>query len=66
MGESYAGIFLPYIAKEIQAQKETLKFNVSSLSLGNALWGNLAAMGNVAALGFIEQHKTINSNSTMV
>ncbi|KAL5345844.1 hypothetical protein ACLOAV_008870 [Pseudogymnoascus australis] len=64
MGESYAGVFLPYIAKEIQAQKEALKFEVSSLSLGDALWGNWAAMSNVAALGFIERYKTVNS--TMV
>lgn len=57
MGESYAGVFLPYIAKEIQAQKATLKINIFSLSLGDALWGNWAAMGNVAAVGFLERHR---------
>ncbi|KFY88686.1 hypothetical protein V500_06195 [Pseudogymnoascus sp. VKM F-4518 (FW-2643)] len=57
MGESYAGIFLPYIAKEIQAQKATLKINISSLSLGDAFWGNWAAMNNVVALPFILAHR---------
>ncbi|KFY34074.1 hypothetical protein V494_07080 [Pseudogymnoascus sp. VKM F-4513 (FW-928)] len=57
MGESYSGVFLPYIAKEIQAQEKTLKVKISSLSLGDALWGNWAAMGNVAGVGYLEQHR---------
>ncbi|OAF59810.1 hypothetical protein VC83_03810 [Pseudogymnoascus destructans] len=58
MGESYAGIFLPYIAEEIQAQKSTLKAYLSSLSLGDALWGNWAAMNNVAAFAYIDAHRS--------
>ncbi|OBT53744.1 hypothetical protein VE04_05308 [Pseudogymnoascus sp. 24MN13] len=58
MGESYAGIFLPYIAKEIQAQKATLKVKLSTLSLGDAFWGNWAAMGNVVALAYIDEHRS--------
>jgi carboxypeptidase C (cathepsin A) len=58
MGESYAGLFLPYIAKEIQAQKPTLKAKLSSLSLGDSFWGNWAAMGNVPALAYIDEHRS--------
>ncbi|OBT69844.1 hypothetical protein VE03_00745 [Pseudogymnoascus sp. 23342-1-I1] len=58
MGESYAGMFLPYIAKEIQAQQSTLKVKVSSLSLGDAMWGNWAAVSNVAALSYIDEHRS--------
>ncbi|KFZ07166.1 hypothetical protein V501_06711 [Pseudogymnoascus sp. VKM F-4519 (FW-2642)] len=58
MGESYAGIFLPYIAKEIQAQKATLNVKLSTLSLGDAFWGNWAAMGNVVALAYIDEHRS--------
>lgn len=58
MGESYAGVFLPYIAKEIQAQQATLKANVSSLSLGDSMWGNWAATANIAALPYIDEHRS--------
>ncbi|OBT94807.1 hypothetical protein VE01_06309 [Pseudogymnoascus verrucosus] len=57
MGESYAGVFLPYIAKEVQAQKATLKVKLSTLSLGDAFWGNWAAMNNVVALAYIDEHR---------
>jgi carboxypeptidase D len=58
MGESYAGVFLPYIAQAVQAQKATLNVKLSSLSLGDSLWGNMAGMGNVAALSYIAEHRS--------
>lgn len=58
MGESFAGVFLPYIAQAIQAQNATMKVKLSSLSLGNSMWGNEAAMGDAIALSYLAEHRT--------
>ncbi|KAJ6179366.1 hypothetical protein N7519_009827 [Penicillium mononematosum] len=48
MGESYAGIFIPYFASELLEGKDSLPLNVRSMSLGDGSWGNGAAMAAVA------------------
>ncbi|KAJ5474572.1 Peptidase S10serine carboxypeptidase [Penicillium sp. IBT 31633x] len=48
MGESYAGIYIPYFASELLEGSNRLPLNVRSMSLGDGSWGNGAAMSSVA------------------
>ncbi|KAJ5763812.1 Peptidase S10 serine carboxypeptidase [Penicillium manginii] len=48
MGESYAGIYIPYIASALLENTNPLSLNIKSISLGDGSWGNAAAMADVA------------------
>ncbi|KAJ5570954.1 Peptidase S10 serine carboxypeptidase [Penicillium sp. DV-2018c] len=48
MGESYAGIFIPYFANELLEDDHSPPLNIRSMSLGDGSWGNAAAMASVA------------------
>ncbi|KAF7521382.1 hypothetical protein PCG10_008318 [Penicillium crustosum] len=48
MGESYAGIYIPYFVSELLGGNDSLPLNVRSMSLGDGSWGNGAAMASVA------------------
>lgn len=48
MGESYAGIYVPYIASALLDGNNSLSLNLQSVSLGDGSWGNAAAMADVA------------------
>lgn len=53
IGESYAGIYIPYFAAEIIKHKDTLPIHLRSISLGDGTWGNSAAMSSVAIGSYI-------------
>ncbi|KAJ5907767.1 Peptidase S10 serine carboxypeptidase [Penicillium taxi] len=48
MGESYAGIYVPYFAQALLDGSYPLSLNIQSMSLGDGSWGNAAAMSSVA------------------
>ncbi|KAJ6002675.1 Peptidase S10 serine carboxypeptidase [Penicillium sp. IBT 35674x] len=48
MGESYAGIFVPYLASALMEGNHSFPINLRSMSLGDGSWGNAAAMSSVA------------------
>ncbi|KAJ5915120.1 Carboxypeptidase [Penicillium verhagenii] len=48
MGESYAGIFVPYLASALLESSNAFPINIQSISLGDGSWGNAAAMSSVA------------------
>ncbi|KAJ5176265.1 Carboxypeptidase [Penicillium canariense] len=47
MGESYAGIYIPYFAAALLEGNSSHPLNIRSLSLGDGSWGNAAAMSSV-------------------
>lgn len=48
MGESYAGIYVPYFANAILNGPHSLPLNLRSMSIGDGSWGNAAALSSVA------------------
>lgn len=48
MGESWAGIYIPYFASALLEGKHSLPLNIKSMSLGDGSWGNAAALSSVA------------------
>ncbi|PGH36308.1 hypothetical protein GX50_00813 [[Emmonsia] crescens] len=56
IGESYAGIFVPYFASEIVKHQDSLPINLKSISVGNGIFGNNAAMADVAVGAYLEMH----------
>lgn len=48
-GESYAGIFIPYFASEIMRNHDSFPLDLVSISLGDGVFGNNAAMSDVMA-----------------
>lgn len=59
MGESYAGIYIPYFASELLNGKNTLPLDVRSMSLGDGSWGNGAAMSSVAMGAYLRSQASI-------
>ncbi|CAG8078309.1 unnamed protein product [Penicillium olsonii] len=57
MGESYAGIYIPYIASQLVNSSASL--NIASMSLGDGSWGNAAAMSSVAIGRYIRSKSTL-------
>ncbi|KAJ5105452.1 Peptidase S10 serine carboxypeptidase [Penicillium alfredii] len=53
MGESYAGIYVPYFAEALMEGKYSLPLDIRSMSLGDGSWGNAAAMSSVAMGAYI-------------
>lgn len=58
MGESYAGIYIPYIASALLESNDTLSLNLQSMSLGDGSWGNAAAMADVAMGTYLKTQST--------
>lgn len=54
MGESYAGIYVPYFANALLEGNNSL--DIRSMSLGDGSWGNAAAMSSVAAGAYMTAH----------
>jgi carboxypeptidase D len=48
MGESWAGIYIPYFASALLEGKHSLPLAIESMSLGDGSWGNAAALSSVA------------------
>ena len=59
MGESYAGIYIPYIAEAIMDGGDSLQLDVRSMSLGDGSWGNAAAMSSVAMGTYMHTQKSL-------
>lgn len=59
VGESYAGIFVPYFASEIVKHRDSLPINLKSISVGNGILGNNAVMADVAVGAYLETNAPI-------
>ncbi|OJJ44703.1 hypothetical protein ASPZODRAFT_18277 [Penicilliopsis zonata CBS 506.65] len=59
MGESYAGIYIPYFASEILKNHESLPINIASLSLGDGTWGDSVAMSSAATGAYLRLHRSL-------
>lgn len=57
IGESYAGIFIPYFADALLEGNYSLPVDLRSMSIGDGSWGNAAAMSSVAMGKYMETHK---------
>lgn len=57
IGESYAGIYIPYIASEIVERQQELPVNLSSIAIGDAVFGNNAAMAAVTAVTYMQSQQ---------
>lgn len=53
MGESWAGIYVPYFASKILENHDDLPINLQSISLGDGTFGNEVAILNVAMNSYI-------------
>lgn len=58
IGESYAGIYIPYIADAIVKNNDSFPIDLRSLSLGDGTWGNNAAMTSVAIGSYLRSKKS--------
>lgn len=58
MGESYAGIYVPYFTNALLEGNYSLPVNIRSMSLGDGSWGNAAAMSSVAIGAYMQAHST--------
>ncbi|EEQ28293.1 putative carboxypeptidase D [Microsporum canis] len=56
VGESYAGIYVPYIASEIMKRKSELSVNLTSISIGDGTIGSNTGMSSLGIVGFLEEH----------
>ncbi|KAJ5747765.1 Peptidase S10 serine carboxypeptidase [Penicillium nucicola] len=54
IGESYAGLYIPYFASELLNSENKLPLDVRSMSLGDGSWGNGAAMSSVAMGAYLK------------
>ncbi|KAA6410377.1 MAG: serine carboxypeptidase [Lasallia pustulata] len=58
-GESYAGVFIPYFAQAILVNQAKLELNLKSIAIGDGSIGNYAAMTDVTAVEYLEEHNMI-------
>ncbi|KAL3485961.1 Alpha/Beta hydrolase protein [Aspergillus germanicus] len=59
MGESWAGIYVPYFASAIVENQVSFPINLRSITLGDASIGNPAAMSTVTIGKFLESHQSL-------
>ncbi|KAJ5113370.1 Peptidase S10 serine carboxypeptidase [Penicillium angulare] len=63
IGESYAGIFVPYFANALMERNandsNSFPINLRSMSLGDGSWGNAAAMSSVAMGTYMNSQKSL-------
>lgn len=58
MGESWAGIYVPYFTNALIERNESHPLNIRSMSLGDGSWGNAAAMSSVAIGAYMHAHSS--------
>ncbi|KAL8785351.1 MAG: hypothetical protein Q9213_003416 [Squamulea squamosa] len=58
MGESYAGIYIPYFTKAIISNRNILNINLKAIVLGDPTLGNTAVMTDVVTTTYL--HQTAN------
>ncbi|MCJ1369448.1 hypothetical protein MMC20_000659 [Loxospora ochrophaea] len=61
MGESYAGIYIPYFAQAIVQNQSVLPINLKSITIGDGTTGNDATMSDVTITPWLYQHNSILS-----
>ncbi|KAJ5673856.1 Carboxypeptidase [Penicillium macrosclerotiorum] len=59
MGESYAGIYIPYFAAGLLHNPSSPSLNIRSMSLGDGSWANAAALSSVAMGSYMHAHATM-------
>ncbi|KAJ5812191.1 Peptidase S10 serine carboxypeptidase [Penicillium riverlandense] len=59
IGESYAGIYIPYFATALVEGEYALPPHLRSMSLGDGSWGNAAAMSSVAMGAYMRSQNTL-------
>ncbi|MCJ1315217.1 hypothetical protein MMC15_000533 [Xylographa vitiligo] len=59
MGESFAGVNIPYFAQAIMENSETLPINLRAISLGDPFFGNPAAMVDVPMARYLNEQNHI-------
>jgi carboxypeptidase C (cathepsin A) len=59
IGESYAGIYIPYFAYAIAENQDDYPIDLRSISLGDGTMGNPAAMTAVTVSTFLESKKSL-------
>ncbi|KAL8800152.1 MAG: hypothetical protein Q9200_007337 [Gallowayella weberi] len=58
MGESYAGIYIPYFAKALMSNRNILNINLKAIALGDPTIGNNAAMTDLVTTTYLHQIST--------
>jgi carboxypeptidase C (cathepsin A) len=58
MGESYAGIYIPYFTAALVESNVSHPLDIRSMSLGDGSWGNAAAMSSVAMGAYMRSQAT--------
>ena len=53
MGESYAGVYIPYFIDAILSHPHKLNFDLASISLGDGSFGNYAAMSDASVTQYL-------------
>ncbi|RAL09011.1 putative serine carboxypeptidase [Aspergillus homomorphus CBS 101889] len=59
MGESYAGIYIPYIAATIMRHQASFPLNLRSMSLGDATFGNAIAMSSIPTVAYLRSKQSL-------
>ncbi|EAW10193.1 putative serine carboxypeptidase [Aspergillus clavatus NRRL 1] len=59
IGESYAGIYIPYFASEIMENQKKYPINLRSIALGDGTLGNPAALTTVTMGKFLHSQQTL-------
>ncbi|KAL2867926.1 putative serine carboxypeptidase [Aspergillus lucknowensis] len=59
MGESWAGIYIPYFASAIVDNQDSFPIDLRSMTLGDASIGNPAAMSTVTIAKFLESQQSL-------
>ncbi|KAI4238160.1 MAG: hypothetical protein LQ352_007893 [Teloschistes flavicans] len=59
MGESYAGIYIPYLARALISHCNILNINLKAIVLGDPTIGNNAAMTDVVTSTYLNQENVI-------
>ncbi|PYI34880.1 putative serine carboxypeptidase [Aspergillus indologenus CBS 114.80] len=58
MGESYAGIYIPYLASAIVQHRASFPLHLRSLSLGDATFGNSIAMSTIPTVAYMRSQQS--------
>ncbi|PYH77202.1 alpha/beta-hydrolase [Aspergillus uvarum CBS 121591] len=58
MGESYAGIYIPYLASAIVHHQASFPLHLRSLSLGDATFGNSIAMSTIPTVAYMRSQQS--------
>ncbi|KAI9930883.1 hypothetical protein ASPWEDRAFT_146417 [Aspergillus wentii DTO 134E9] len=59
MGESYAGIYIPYFASAIVDNQDSSPINLRSMSMGDGTWGNAAASSFVTTGAYLKSQSSL-------